>query len=158
MHPSIQAAAALAKSGLDKKELGNLWAIADADKDGQLSGQEFAVAMHLASCSTAKHLPLPAVLPECLANIVGTGHKEGRENSGMGKNKSKKSSGPKASGSAKMSSSSVGDGTTNEDSAQKTGKPALRKNVLPSFGCTKTQTATAQATQKTTKIIGRYRS
>lgn len=67
----MQAAGILAKSGLGKKELGRLWTVADVDQDGKLSRQEFAVAMHLAACATAKNLPLPSVMPGCLAAIVG---------------------------------------------------------------------------------------
>lgn len=58
----------LAKSGLGNKDLGHLWGLADADRDGKLSRHEFAVAMHLAACITGKkRLPLPRVLPSCLS-------------------------------------------------------------------------------------------
>lgn len=65
-----QAAAVLARSGLGKKDLGRLWTLADADRDGELSRHEFAVAMHLAACATTKEkggLTLPRTLPSCLA-------------------------------------------------------------------------------------------
>ncbi|CAM9755171.1 unnamed protein product, partial [Hapterophycus canaliculatus] len=64
------AAAILAKSGLGKKELGRLWALSDADRDGSLSRLEFSVAMHLACCSAKKGLPLPRALPESLAALL----------------------------------------------------------------------------------------
>lgn len=70
--PTTQAAKALAKSGMTKKELGRLWTLADVDRDGELSRQEFAIAMHLAACTAGKGLPLPRVLPECLVAIVTT--------------------------------------------------------------------------------------
>ncbi len=58
----------LAKSGLSKADLGRLWTLADADRDGKLSRPEFAVAMHLAASAAGKAaLPLPEVLPPCLA-------------------------------------------------------------------------------------------
>ncbi|CAN0552210.1 unnamed protein product, partial [Ectocarpus sp. 8 AP-2014] len=58
----------LAKSGLSKTDLGNLWAMADADRDGKLSRHEFAVAMHLAARAVGTPaLALPSVLPPCLA-------------------------------------------------------------------------------------------
>lgn len=68
MATTSQAATVLAKSGLGKKDLGRLWAMADADKDGELSRQEFAVAMHIASCVAGKKLPMPHTLPCCLAD------------------------------------------------------------------------------------------
>lgn len=36
------------------------------DRDGQLTRDEWAVAMHLVVCTTGRHLPLPARLPRCL--------------------------------------------------------------------------------------------
>lgn len=68
----MQAAKALAKSGMKKKELGRLWTLADVDQDGKLSRQEFSIAMHLAACTAGKGLPLPRILPECLMVIVTT--------------------------------------------------------------------------------------
>lgn len=48
--------------------------MADADRDGELSRHELAVAMHLAACVTGKgkatSLPLPRVLPACLAAVA----------------------------------------------------------------------------------------
>lgn len=48
--------------------------MADADRDGELSRHEMAVAMHLAACVTGKGkatcLPLPRVLPVCLAAVA----------------------------------------------------------------------------------------
>lgn len=48
--------------------------MADADRDGELSRHELAVAMHLAACVTgkgkAKELQLPRVLPACLATVA----------------------------------------------------------------------------------------
>ena len=66
----MQAALVLARSGLRKKDLGRLWTLADADRDGELSRHEFAVAMHLAACVTTKGKggpTLPRTLPSCLA-------------------------------------------------------------------------------------------
>lgn len=65
---AMQAAAALAKSGLKKKNLGRIWTLADADRDGELSRHEFAVAMHLAACVKGG-LTLPRTLPACLAAV-----------------------------------------------------------------------------------------
>lgn len=68
-----QAAAILAKSGLSKPDLGRLWVLADADRDGKLCRHEFAVAMHLAACAVEKDgLPLPATLPPCLTAAATT--------------------------------------------------------------------------------------
>lgn len=69
----LQAAAILAKSGLSKADLGRLWTMADADRDGKLCRHEFSVAMHLAACAVGKDgppLPLPAALPPCLASAT----------------------------------------------------------------------------------------
>lgn len=64
----MQAAAVMAKSGLGKKDLGRIWTLADADRDGELSRHEFAVAMHLTACVTRKSgVTLPRTLPPCLA-------------------------------------------------------------------------------------------
>ncbi|CAM9344248.1 unnamed protein product [Ectocarpus fasciculatus] len=80
-----QAAKMLAKSGLSKKDLGKLWAMADADRDGKLSGHEFAVAMHLAACAVGTPaLPLPGALPPCLAAASATENKTSREGDGDG--------------------------------------------------------------------------
>ena len=69
----LQAAAILAKSGLSKADLGRLWVMADADRDGKLCRHEFAVAMHLAACAVGKDgLPLPATLPACLTPAATT--------------------------------------------------------------------------------------
>lgn len=65
-----QAAAILAKSGLGKAELGRLWTLSDADRDGALSRVEFTIAMHLASCSANKNFPVPSVLPGDLAALL----------------------------------------------------------------------------------------
>eukprot|EP00903_Cladosiphon_okamuranus_P006843 g6665.t1 len=68
-----EAAAILAKTGLSKADLGHLWAMADADRDGKLCRNEFAVAMHLAACASRKDgPPLPATLPQCLASTTAT--------------------------------------------------------------------------------------
>lgn len=80
-----QAAAILAKSGLSKAELGRLWALADADRDGKLCRHEFALAVHLAACAVGKDgLPLPATLPPCLASataaVAAAASDEGGEN------------------------------------------------------------------------------
>lgn len=60
----------LAKSGLGKKDLGRLWAMSDVDRDGALSRMEFSIAMHLASCSAKKGLPVPRALPESLGALL----------------------------------------------------------------------------------------
>lgn len=65
-----QAAVILAKSGLGKAELGRLWAISDADRDGALSRVEFSIAMHLASCSANKGLTVPSALPDSLDALL----------------------------------------------------------------------------------------
>lgn len=45
--------------------------MADADRDGELSRREFAVAMHLAACVAGKKkLPMPRTLPPCLMSIT----------------------------------------------------------------------------------------
>lgn len=68
-----QAAVILSKSGLSKADVGLLWAMADADRDGKLCRHEFTVAMHLAACAGGKAgLPLPASLPTCLAAATAT--------------------------------------------------------------------------------------
>lgn len=53
--------------------------MADADEDGELSEQEFAIAFHLASCVAGKKkLPMPLTLPCCLARITnGSAEGEG---------------------------------------------------------------------------------
>lgn len=47
-----------------------MWALSDADQDGALSRLEFSVAMHLASCSSKKGLPVPSALSESLAALL----------------------------------------------------------------------------------------
>lgn len=87
----MQAAKTLAKSGMKKNELGRLWTLADVDRDGKLSRQEFSIAMHLVACATRKGLPLPRVLPDCLMAIVTTvgggakGAEKGGSTRGVGK-------------------------------------------------------------------------
>ncbi|CAM9733331.1 unnamed protein product, partial [Choristocarpus tenellus] len=61
-----EAAKVLAKSGLEKEKLGKVWSLADIDKDGALSRDEFAVAMHITTCAIIKHLPVPDHLPTTL--------------------------------------------------------------------------------------------
>ncbi|CBN77331.1 conserved unknown protein [Ectocarpus siliculosus] len=78
-----QAATMLAKSGLSKTDLGHLWAMADADRDGKLSRHEFAVAMHLAARAVGTPaLALPSVLPPCLAAASATENEGNREGDG----------------------------------------------------------------------------
>lgn len=73
----------LAKSGLSKTDLGNLCAMADADRDGKLSRFEFAVAMHLAACAVGTPaLALPSALPPCLAAASATENEGNRESDG----------------------------------------------------------------------------
>lgn len=42
-----EAATLLSKSGLTRKQLSVVWEMADADGDGELNSEEWAVAMHL---------------------------------------------------------------------------------------------------------------
>lgn len=63
----------LAKFGLGKAELGRLWVLSDVDQDGALSKVEFSIAMHLASCSAHKKIPVPRALPWSLAVLLPTG-------------------------------------------------------------------------------------
>lgn len=42
----------------------------DADRDGALSRVEFSIAVHLASCSANKGLPVPSALPGSLAALL----------------------------------------------------------------------------------------
>ena len=51
-----------AKTGLHTGTLAKIWQLADLDKDGRLSCEEFVVAMHLAE-KVKSGLPLPRVLP-----------------------------------------------------------------------------------------------
>eukprot|EP00604_Paraphysomonas_vestita_P002111 CAMPEP_0174817608 /NCGR_PEP_ID=MMETSP1107-20130205/7_1 /TAXON_ID=36770 /ORGANISM="Paraphysomonas vestita, Strain GFlagA" /LENGTH=572 /DNA_ID=CAMNT_0016028497 /DNA_START=252 /DNA_END=1967 /DNA_ORIENTATION=- len=59
------------KSGLDQQTLFNIWSLADADHDNQLTHNEFSVAFHLILCVSKKHLPLPqGSLPAPLQSLV----------------------------------------------------------------------------------------
>jgi len=52
-----------AAQGLPTSYLRKIWNLADNDKDGKLSAEEFAVAMHLIThCSRSKEAP-PEKLP-----------------------------------------------------------------------------------------------
>ncbi|CAM9504620.1 unnamed protein product [Ectocarpus sp. 4 AP-2014] len=61
-----KAASTLSKSGLPRESLRRIWVMADVEKDDRLNREEWAVAMHLVMCSTAKQMPLPGKLPKCL--------------------------------------------------------------------------------------------
>ncbi|CAM9586622.1 unnamed protein product [Ectocarpus sp. 12 AP-2014] len=61
-----KAASTLSKSGLPRESLRRIWVMADVEKDERLNREEWAVAMHLVMCSTAKQMPLPGKLPKCL--------------------------------------------------------------------------------------------
>lgn len=54
------------------QNLRQIWDMADADNDANLSLAEFCVAMHLVVCASKKGLAIPATLPRSLA-IAGTG-------------------------------------------------------------------------------------
>jgi hypothetical protein len=58
----VQARNILLQSGLTQQVLAQIWFLADVDKDGMLTSEEFTLAMHLIDlCKTGK--PLPAQLP-----------------------------------------------------------------------------------------------
>ena len=57
------------KSGLDPKTLGQIWALADVNRDGQMDKYEFAVAVALIRrCLSG--IPLPATLPPSMRSII----------------------------------------------------------------------------------------
>ena len=57
------------KSGLDPKTLGQIWALADVNRDGQMDKYEFAVAVALIRrCLSG--VPLPATLPPSMRSII----------------------------------------------------------------------------------------
>lgn len=58
----VEARSLLVQSGLPQPVLAQIWALADYDKDGKLTCDEFCVAMHLADVARMG-TPLPAVLP-----------------------------------------------------------------------------------------------
>merc|ERR1719187_839854 len=59
---AVQARSLLLQSGLPQQTLAGVWNLADVDKDGKLSCEEFILAMHL--CEVAmKGEPLPPALP-----------------------------------------------------------------------------------------------
>lgn len=60
-----QARGFFTKTGLPMPVLGQIWNLADEDKDGQMTLEEFAVAMFLISAKL-KGKDLPAVLPASL--------------------------------------------------------------------------------------------
>ena len=52
----------LTSTGLPQDKLRRVWDLSDHDKDGALTSEEFAVAMHLIDlCKSGK--PLPSTLP-----------------------------------------------------------------------------------------------
>ena len=57
-----QARALLMQSGLPNPLLAQIWALADIDRDGRLTSEEFVLAMHLAEMARQRE-PVPAVLP-----------------------------------------------------------------------------------------------
>ncbi|KAE9552733.1 hypothetical protein FO519_004050 [Halicephalobus sp. NKZ332] len=57
------------KSGLDPKTLGQIWALADVNRDGQMDKYEFAVAVALIRrCLSG--IPIPATLPPSMRSII----------------------------------------------------------------------------------------
>ncbi|XP_044024305.1 intersectin-2a isoform X2 [Siniperca chuatsi] len=56
---------ALMASNLTQTQLATIWTLADVDKDGQLQGDEFILAMHLVDMAKAGR-PLPLTLPQDL--------------------------------------------------------------------------------------------
>eukprot|EP00903_Cladosiphon_okamuranus_P006797 g6625.t1 len=64
-----KAVSTLKKSGLPRDALRKIWEMADTERDQRLNREEWAVAMHLVVCVTAKKLPLPARLPKCLRQL-----------------------------------------------------------------------------------------
>ncbi|XP_078322482.1 intersectin-1-like isoform X4 [Crassostrea virginica] len=58
----VEARSLLVQSGLPQPVLAQIWALADYDKDGKLTCDEFCVAMHLADVARFG-TPLPPVLP-----------------------------------------------------------------------------------------------
>ena len=53
------------QSQVDNKTLGQVWLLADVDKDNKLNIEEFAIAMHLVM-KLRKKVPLPPTLPDAL--------------------------------------------------------------------------------------------
>ncbi|XP_061176343.1 intersectin-1-like isoform X2 [Saccostrea echinata] len=58
----VEARSLLVQTGLPQQILAQIWTLADYDKDGKLTCDEFCVAMHLADLAKTG-IPLPAVLP-----------------------------------------------------------------------------------------------
>ncbi|KAL1867209.1 hypothetical protein Plec18167_008750 [Paecilomyces lecythidis] len=61
-----QAVAFFTNAQLPEEVLAQIWDLADIDSDGQLTPDEFAVAMHLVRGQRARKEPLPQVLPPAL--------------------------------------------------------------------------------------------
>merc|ERR1719150_2219695 len=59
---AVQARGVLLQTGLAQQTLATVWNLADIDKDGKLSVEEFIVAMHLCEMGM-KWEPLPTQLP-----------------------------------------------------------------------------------------------
>merc|ERR1719367_2497266 len=59
---AVQARGILLQTGLAQQTLATVWNLADIDKDGKLSVEEFIVAMHLCELGQ-KGEPLPDLLP-----------------------------------------------------------------------------------------------
>ncbi|XP_055329501.1 intersectin-2-like [Paramacrobiotus metropolitanus] len=57
-----QARTVLMQSGLPHPALAQIWALADIDKDGKLTSEEFVLAMHLAEMARQRE-PIPTALP-----------------------------------------------------------------------------------------------
>ncbi|CAN0519288.1 unnamed protein product [Ectocarpus sp. 12 AP-2014] len=64
-----EAAHLLGKSGLTRAQLSKIWGLADANDNGELDHDEWAVALHLCRCVAHKHLPLPETLPRSLGGL-----------------------------------------------------------------------------------------
>uniref|UniRef100_A0A914WKU6 Uncharacterized protein n=1 Tax=Plectus sambesii TaxID=2011161 RepID=A0A914WKU6_9BILA len=54
----------LSQSLLPTQVLAQVWTLADVDKDGRLTGDEFCIAMHLMDMYKAGHTSLPATIPQ----------------------------------------------------------------------------------------------
>jgi len=61
------------KSRLKNEQLREVWNLADVDKDGKLTKEEFCIAMHLVMLVTRKGFPIPKELPAELDPNAGNG-------------------------------------------------------------------------------------
>ncbi|CAN0089958.1 unnamed protein product [Ectocarpus fasciculatus] len=56
---------------LGEVQLGDLWKMADIDRDGRLTREEWAIAYHLLRCVVKREMKLPPTLPEVLTTTAG---------------------------------------------------------------------------------------